>query len=121
MRAFLRSVALVFLIFLARVEVRAQSAASSGPPPAGQSSSSTPAAGQHARKVWTNENIGTVAGRGATVGSGSSLSDRHNLRSYSSDGVSIVRPSAGTVVSPGEALQIEVFLDPARISPRWSS
>jgi hypothetical protein len=70
MRAFHRPPAHVFLIFLARVEVRARSAPNSDSPPAGQSSNSIPAARQHAKNVWTNENIGTVAGHGSTVRSG---------------------------------------------------
>jgi hypothetical protein len=42
MRVFLRPLALVFLISLAHVEVRAQSAANSDPPPEGRSSRNTP-------------------------------------------------------------------------------
>ncbi len=141
MRSFLRPLALIFLIFLTCAEEHAQSATNSDPPSAAQLAGSTPIAPRHAQKVWTNDNIGAVAVSSSAAPTGSSSSDRRSFRSHSSrshlinglavsevpyfqgpgsrktiyeissSGVSIVNPSAGTVVSPGEVLHIEASAD----------
>lgn len=111
MRSLLRPFVLVLLILLARVEVRAQSSPDSVPPPATPAPDSPPATPHHAKKVWTNDNIGGYSGPGSRSASGSSYASRHDFRSSSSDGVSITRPSAGEVVAPGTTLHIEVSAD----------
>jgi hypothetical protein len=117
MRTFLRLLALLSLLFLSCAEVRAQSAAGSDPTPATQPANSDPAAPHHSKRVWTNENIGTVAGDISVVGVGSSRSGRRSARAISGDGLSIISPSAGTVVRPGEALHIEVSVDSGKEIP----
>jgi hypothetical protein len=111
MRVLLRLLAFAFLILAARIELRAQSPANSDPPPAAPSPNSAPAAPQQAKEIWTNENIGALHGRGSASQSEASFRGRHDFRSSSSDGVSIIRPSAGTVVAPGETMQIEISAD----------
>src|SRR5271163_246752 len=111
MGSLLRPLVLVVLIFFPRVGARAQSSPSSDPPAVNPSPSSATAASEHAKKIWTNENIGALHGRGSASQSEASFRGRHDFRSSSSDGVSIIRPSAGTVVAPGETMQIEISAD----------
>jgi len=64
---------------------------------------------QKAKRVWTNDDLGHSKDAGSTAGAGAT--GRSSPRSFSSNGISIVSPAAGTVVAPGETFSIEVSVD----------
>jgi hypothetical protein len=76
--------------------------------PTSQSPHDESPAVQKPKKIWTNDHPGHSKDA-ASPGGGAS--GRQSPRSFSSNGITIVRPSAGTVVAPGETFSIEVSVD----------
>jgi hypothetical protein len=64
---------------------------------------------QKAKKVWTNDDLGHS--KDSTSAAGEGATGRPSSRSFSSNGISIVSPAAGTVVAPGETFSVEVSVD----------
>jgi hypothetical protein len=67
------------------------------------------------KKVWTNENVASTTGSISVAGgSDSSVASQSSPRSDSySNGATILSPSPGSIVHPGEPLHVEVALDPS--------
>lgn len=64
---------------------------------------------QKAKKDWTNDDLGHSKDAASTAGEGAT--GRPSPRSFSSNGISIVSPAAGTIVAPGETFSVEVSVD----------
>jgi hypothetical protein len=64
---------------------------------------------QKTKKVWTNDDLGRSNDANSAIGE--SVTGPPSPRSFSSNGISIVSPAAGTVVAPGETFSIEVSVD----------
>jgi hypothetical protein len=98
---------IICLIFLSRPATAVAQVQNAGNIPS--TSDETPPKPKKAEKVWTNENLREAGGAVSVVGNGSNGKSNGGVtHQHSRDGITIVSPSEGTVVSPGETVSVNV-------------
>jgi hypothetical protein len=75
---------------------------------------------QKKTKKWTNENISSTGGKISVVGTSDSLEINSDTRApeSSSYGATFIYPKLGQIVHPGDALLVDLAVDPGVVLPK---